>query len=376
IGHPLLLLSLTVCTLLISGGFLLTFWRMMHLQHEQQTETLMEIRKFNNRLLYDLQKLVNRSSPQATEDQCQVRFRLRQENGWGYPMEEFALDLYQIQDGETILVQRLETGIRQGMTVDFGLMPPGNYRVDIANSIGMTCQHEFQVLPGVPVDRAILCPYHSDLARHRKPIPLTLDLPWPMEWKSLPIVAVYHLEAKQKKLGRWEWTPSPNHQFRRWVVRGQVPGSVLEERLCEALPESLFAHPLPPNIEGPDVGTIQVPYHHCQVTAISFLLGHADPQKPHIYLGSYAFDDKGQQSVPKFFDSEKTVRIFHPTPCWEFQQEQPSAWEIRLPRQVVQHVLEQAESELRKQESAAHEPVPTLYISPPFPPPISNPLPS
>lgn len=374
IGNPGLLFLLTLCTLLNSGGFLMAYWRLMHLQHNEQTETLRELRKFHRVLLTDLRKLVNQSSVQATEDLCQVRFRLREENGWGYPMEEFVLDLYQIRDDEVERLHRLETGITKGPIVDFGLVPPGDYRVTITNSLGMKCHHKFRVLPGVPVDRAILCPYHPAWMLHNDSVQVSLELPWPAEWKSLPIVAVYHLEAGRRKLGRWEWLPPQKRQFRSWVVRGALAGPLLEDRICEALPESLFAHPVPPTIKGPDLGTIQLPYGQCQVSAISFLLDRGEKQKPPIYLGSFGFSgEEGLQTPPNFFESESLTMIPRAMPRWELNEKTSTPWEIRLSRQIIQQILARAEQELQKLDSASLDAKPKS-TAPHFPFPVTPPI--
>lgn len=363
IALPGLLFALTFCTLLTSGGFLVAYWRMMHLQHEQHMETLHDVRVFHKLLLSDLQKLVHQSTPQATEDLCQVRFRLREENGWGYPTGRFTLDLSAVHDGRANHLFRLETELTQGPIADFGLLAPGEYRLDIANSIGMTCRHDFRVIPGVPVDRAILCPHHTAPGEFRKVVPLSLELPWPAEWKSLPIVAVYHLEARRRKLGRWEWLPSQKQQFRRWVVRGHVPGSSLEDRLCQALPETLFAHPLPPTIEGPDAGTIQIPFYQCQLTAISFVLEQTPQQSPPMYLGSYSFfDGEDSPTPPPFFGSQNITLVPHPMPHWEYHKHEPTRWEIRLPRQIVRQIVDRVERELRKDQSANRGPISELPV--------------
>lgn len=352
VGYPGLLFTFTFFSLLTSGGLLMAYWRMLHLHDQQQTEFFRENRQFHQNLLADLHHLVNQSAPQATEDLCQVRFRLREEDGWGYPLEDFSLDLYRMRDNERELLQRATAGKSLDPTVNFGLVEPGNYRLEVANSLGMTCRHEFRVLPGVPVDRAILCPRHPPPA-----VPLSLKLPWPMEWKSLPVIAVYHLEPKARIIGRWKWKPSPKRQFHRWIVRGPAPAGFSEEHLCEALPAQFFTHPIPPQIEGPEVGEIHVPCRHCQVTAISFLLSPQEKQQPPIYLGSYAFTDE-RQGPSKYFDVENTIWIPQAGPHWEFDEDEPTSWEIRLPRQIVQQILTRVESELRRNQSATRESVP------------------
>lgn len=329
-------------TLFILICFLGVCWKMLDVYHVQQSSTT----KFHQGLLSkmdillgDLHRLINRTQAYATEDLCQVRFRLRFADGIEYPGGPHELTLS--RSGDRVDKAWTTLDLIHGPIADFGLLPPGEYRLTVTNSWKMACQHDFRVIPGVPVDRAVLCPTRPAWAFCDPPYFVNLHPIWPKEWESKPIIAVYHMEATPAQIGRWHWLPPESQSFHYQVAiaRGDPISGARIEAARPGIVRELESETRVLKMSEP----LAVPYGDCQISAMSFywvpLEGRQYRHLQTVRFSSPSFTRKSNTTLTNvtLLDSAPMQHVVNTS--------KRSPFEVSIPQEIVQQVLKRLEQE-------------------------------
>jgi hypothetical protein len=253
------LIVLQVAVLLVGCGVIASIWRGVEFVIARDQRSQVEQERFHAESISALQKLAANAGVLTTADLCPVRFRLR--IGDGHNIPSFA-------DGGTKfqLSARTETGLTEvacvnmdsAGTVDFGLNPPGDYRLQLEMPDEMTLTHDFEVLPGVPIDRLVYCPQPAYVDDRR----VQIQIAWPPEFQHIPPLAVCLVEPARYVVREWEWQPPPHWEP---VL---VPASPYDPDQWASLAEDEGALPGGLTVLEPP----QIPYVYCQIREISFFV--------------------------------------------------------------------------------------------------------
>jgi hypothetical protein len=174
-----------------------------HTLVQQSGEAVAEQQRFNKDLIDSLHELSERAGMLTSADLCPVRFRLRDSDGVSLPSDVMSATLEK-QGAETgeFDVAIHQQSSRSG-SFDFGLHTPGHYRLRLETADGMTLAHEFDVLPGVPVDRCVICPKTLDVG-------LNDAWAWAVLGPQCDIpngVALLRVAPTEYTFGEWTWQP-------------------------------------------------------------------------------------------------------------------------------------------------------------------------
>jgi hypothetical protein len=169
-----------------------------------------DLRQFHAELVENIAKVAERAGMLTSADLCPIRFRARLPNGVSPPARALTAQLTPLEPArDVLLMDTTSAGI-----VDFGLNPPGRYRLDLKTEDGYALRHEFDVVPGVPIDRLVLCP-------NRNPeVGSMIAFPIPERVTSAGLVATFCFEQDDLTIGEWTWRPL--ERGRRWVVSGET----------------------------------------------------------------------------------------------------------------------------------------------------------
>ncbi len=349
-GSPWPMFLLAFGTVLINAGFLAAYWWMTRLSQEQQWHSAQETHEFHKQFLGDLKQLIDQSPVQATEDLCQVRFRFRFPDGVQVPLTPMEVQLFQREENQGIHLVQLHDRWTTQPVLNFGFLPPGTYRLSLKNSLGMHCDHDFRVMPGVPVDRVDYCPRPCEWHQRKPPFALRIQPVWPIEWDSEPIVAVYHLQAGGQKVEGWAWQAPEAKQFHQWVVAGNLRGPFSETAFCDVLPDALFEKALPPELEVLPHGAILIPYGCCELTAISFVLDKTHKQQGYVYLGTCRFaEGQVRSDLVKTGSGDDETWLPEAAPLWEIDAQPSEGFPIQIPRPMIRQVADRARLRLGEQ---------------------------
>lgn len=206
-----------------------------------------DLRQFHAELVANIAKVAERAGVLTSADLCPIRFRARLPSGQSPPARALTAQLTSLEPArETLLMDSNSAGI-----VDFGLNPPGRYRLELQTEDGYALRHEFDVLPGVPIDRLVLCP-------NRQPgveTPL-IAFPIPESLTSAGLIAALCFEQDDVTIGEWTWRPL--ERGRRWVVSGEA--DALDDWAAEVASTG--------RLDGDVAGRLA--FRYCRLVAVSF----------------------------------------------------------------------------------------------------------
>jgi hypothetical protein len=253
------LIVLQVAVLLVGCGVIAAVWRCVEFVIARDQQSQVEQQRFHTESIAALQKLATNAGVLTSADLCLVRFRLRSGEGHTTPSFLGGDTMFQLSARSE---GRLEGVMRAAMdtagTLDFGLNPPGDYQLRLKMPDGMVLLHDFEVLPGVPIDRVIYCPppaYADDRA-------LRIEIVWPAALEDAPPLAICLIEPASFAHREWEWNPAPDWGPAYALASPFDPDQwerLMEDRM--ALSDTLLA------VERP-----QIPYVYCQVSEIAFFV--------------------------------------------------------------------------------------------------------
>ena len=317
-----LLLLLSVFTGIALAGAVLAaaVWRSADTFAEQEAARQAELKEFHGELISELQSLAENSGMLTSSDLCPVRFRFRKEDSIGVPLYDLEADLNGMRTGEHVASRTVHNGI-----VQFGLMPPGQYHLDIWIPGAYSLQHEFEVLPGVPIDRLVRCP------RPNSPmLSVSIEIVWPESADPGQLVAVCDVEPDSVTLGDWEWLNEDTSRVR--VVAMCNSDMMMDGVLLATLA-----------VDDPDGVEIVrgMPYRYGRVRGISvYRCDSAEVLAP-IRIARCVFS--APEAYGQLVDSpEKEIRLIvcqstAPTFQWVSGQP-PPIWRIAAPDELVAEI--------------------------------------
>lgn len=165
---------------------------------QEQSLARADLRQLHRELINSAHDLAERSGMATSADLCPVRFHLRFNDGIGAP------SLAAVQASLRSETRELSPVASPGL-LRFGLMPPGRYALTLTAHETYQLYHEFDVLPGVPIDRLIECP-KSDPPLDLVQIPLELSLPDALRDRDL--IWVCRITRGPVSVGPWTWRPA------------------------------------------------------------------------------------------------------------------------------------------------------------------------
>lgn len=207
-------------------------WRTADVALTQHSDTLETQQRRHQELVNSIESLAEKTGILTSADLCPVRFRLRRADGLTVPLLRPLANLEVEQDGEFRYM--LSATATSAGTVDFGLMAPGQYRLTFHSVSGMRMQHEFDVLPGVPIDRLVTCPYASSPS-----YTVALNLNWPDAIAIHGLLAVCSVERASVTYGDWCWhPPEQSRPVHVLTASGKEPSAADSMHLGQATPMS------------------------------------------------------------------------------------------------------------------------------------------
>jgi hypothetical protein len=246
---------------------------------EQQSRQRAELKEFHASLVAGIQSLADQSGMLTSADLCPVRFRLRFDRAVGYPHPPIISKLVNMASpGEIVSPQfSPSTG-----TIHFGLVPPGRYRLNIRLFDAYELNHEFDVLPGVPVDRLVLCP-NADPAGAT----VAVDVALPTSLQERGLIFLAHLCRDSVSLGDWDWSAIDPGGATVVVASSESAAHLLMQHLWNA---EHIVFPL----------SLKAPYPRCRLTVLCW--SAADAACP------------GELATFQFKDALELPRVLHSAP--------------------------------------------------------------
>ncbi len=247
---PVLVLIAAICT----GSLACGLWWALDVVMARDARMLAEQQRFHTESVAAIQRLAENAGMLTSADLCPVRFRLRDASEFGIPAKSPIARLGRINGSG--VQNEPQVWMNASGNLEFGLMRPGPYRLSLTMRDGMTLEHEFVVLPGVPVDRVVQTPRRTVGATPR--IVLTID--WGEALAREPLIAVCQIDPAPAVIGNWTWQPNPDWQPVYAVATN-----------CPAHPEDLDRFTLQMAATVCPADFLLVPYQYMQLTEIAFL---------------------------------------------------------------------------------------------------------
>lgn len=314
----------------------ITGWRAVDATLVRDAEFKREQREFNTELVDAIGNLAEKTGVLTSADFCPVRFRLRFPGG-GIPAQKVRAGLTNLAPNAHESLECCSTG---SGTIDFGLQPPGRYRLQLTAFDGMVLEHEFEVLPGVAVDRVIF--YPKSWPPGVSPVNLEIVVNWPGELSSEDLIALIEIDPGPFEAGDWSWKRAGDRPLQAIAAT-----SLDHDSAAEALRHLQLAGKLSGEFQ-PDpyaVAAVPVPYRHCQIGAITFLRRRHDSPSPDQFrvLGTLLYS-------PKESSQSATGR------CWEALDAPPryevdpslkNQWTVEIPIECTRELLERIQETTR-----------------------------
>jgi hypothetical protein len=293
-------------------------WRESHVDDALRKEQS----HFNRNLVDSIHDLAAQSGILTSADLCPVRFRLRDPSGKLLALE-FQVRLHEIgRNGDVVHTALPVTSRKMGL-FDFGLLPPGQYRIEIASPQGMTLTHDLTVLPGVPLDRVVYCP-----GLGTDSVPYTLDVEWTDSVQRNEILVVAQMDPAPFQCDEWVWQP-PEEASRAFLL-DQNSSRTLKPAEYDAIADLLEL----PAFRGADAELFNLsPCRYWQISALAFLRrSQSYNSKPLQLLGIAEFGpdsaDRARDGIP--IDPSWRFPLLTP----QFEAGGHQRWTFRLPDEL------------------------------------------
>lgn len=304
-------------------------WRATDTALARAAEINAQQRAFNRDLVFAIKDLAEQTGILTSAEHCPVRFRLRLPQA-DVPARRIKGTLNrQLSDDE---LQNCGSGFATAGMLDFGLQPPGRYRLDLGTPEGMFLTHEFDVLPGVPVDRVVICPNVGPSQEVLADVEVTVN--WPDEFAAGELAALIEIEPGPFVEGEWRW-----EQTLDWPLT-VLATSRLDSELSLAMIQHWMTHDTPLDDLHPEVlslNSVQVPFRYCRVHAITFIHRIRDKQSGEQWrtLGTIVYGTNERQDA----DTESSWESAEPPPLYEVMPEFPNHWTVDVPEDCVDRIV-------------------------------------
>lgn len=305
-------------------------WRLISVWERQHEEVQNSQKHFNQELVQAVHTLAENAGVMTSADLSPVKFRLRSVASPNSlpPARPVSAEL--LQASESGSYRSLTNGMsRASGLLDFGLHEPGQYRLRIKMPDGLSTLHDFEVLPGVPVDRLVRFPGGSPNGAE-----YSIVLDWPRELAQARIAAICRIEPCGVDLDGWEWTVPPSES-----------GELMWCQNCTFRPSDAAVTGFVPCETIPMLGATEAkaPLYcrHWGLAEIIFVrLSDSKDSSECVVLGSARFG--GDTAV----DNEATlVGDAGYCPIWRVAGERPgweaagtTEWKLQLPPEIVKHL--------------------------------------
>lgn len=313
---------------LATAGMACATWRAVDMAIDHNAAAMAAQEQQNQRLVASIRTLAEQTGMLTSADLCPVRFRVRCCDGYSVPALRPMASLEVQSDGEFAYLKSAPA--TAAGTIDFGLNPPGRYRLSIRMDDGMHLEHEFDILPGVPLDRLITCPMRSAPSAT-----IRLEVDWTEQLPGQQLLAACCIEPMPFASGNWVWQPAPHWN----TVFGLVCNSERELPASDLfLLDQFVAIPDEPNGGLQPASRLTVPSRYCRLKQITFLGRFTEGQEL-TPLGTAIFS-----SAPPSTQSADPATWYcqAPAPTFEYKQ-LPGNWMIHLPHEVVDELLHRIE---------------------------------
>lgn len=283
-------------------------------------------REFNESLVLAINNLAEQAGILTSADFCPVRFRMRFPDGGVPAMTATATLARTTADGREQVCQ-LSTTISG--VIDFGLLPPGRYLLQL-DWHEMCLEHEFDVLPGVPVDRVVICPPSSNPSQ----MTVDIDINWPPELSSESLAAVIEVRPGPIEKQDWRWEPAVDWRLQT-VAATRIDHDSLRELVRRLQVEGVLPEQVP---IAPDAAAVSVPYRYCQIHAITFIyLSHGEQSRdrPQV-LGTLLYGTRERdESVPgPGWQATDSPPVYEATPNYF------NPWTVDIPQECETQLLQ------------------------------------
>lgn len=298
-------------------------------------------REFNRNLVVAIENLAEKTGILTSADFCPVRFRMRHRDGTipGRPVNGM-LDRRQ-PDGE---LHQCGARITIAGVMEFGLQPPGRYRLTLETQDRMVLKHEFDVLPGAPVDRVVICP--NAAPPDQVPTDAEIVVEWPPELAAAHVVGLVEFEPGPFESEEWHWkceTDWPSHVVAAVGDPGSFPeterGLLFNGILWSDAQREIFP-----------ADAVPLPYRYCQVRAITFVRRiHNDQSREQMQIiGTYQYgSDAGKESdAVRFWDAQTAPPVYEAVPGHS------NTWSLEIPEDCVDELLRRIQETEHSRELA------------------------
>lgn len=302
-------------------------WRMITVLERRRVEEQESARRFNAELVEAVHSLAENAGVLTSSDLCPVRFRLRSTDlHTSVPPARSATGELFLRGDDGQFRSRNTVSSKPSGTLDFGLQEPGRYRLLLSSADGMTLEHEFEVLPGVPVDRLVRCP-----AGDPNGTLSSVAIDWPDELSHVRMAAVSRMRPAELELDGWTWSAAARHADE--LMWSQNTGFIeADARVAEQVGPCVL----------PELGDTesQVPMYcrHWEISEIAFvLLNDAETPPGARVLGTARYGDKDSM------EPESLVNLDCNGPVWTTSEPAPQLEVVKelLPLKLPQNVIEQ-----------------------------------
>lgn len=236
-----------------------TQWMATQSLVEKTGRLAVEQRQFNESLILSIGQLSERVGWMTSSDLAPVRFRFRCPDGVSIPSGEMLAVLTRVTPETNTRSTVHSLNSRNGV-MDFGLIGPGRFELSLESSDGLTAVHEFQHLPGVPLDRCVICPHAVDTSLTDARATVVLDSECSLDG-GIVLLKVAPAEFTHEG---WTWTPPSS--WPEMYIAASTNGERLPLETAERWPQLVTAAADKATIfleSGSDLLTI--PYRYCEV---------------------------------------------------------------------------------------------------------------
>jgi hypothetical protein len=308
----LLSLLVTACGALAAG-----VWQSVNTFADKEAAEDREFRRFHSELVGEMRRLSENAGILTSADLCPVRFRLRQGDERSFPALPVLASLMSVDRPDELI----QFDLGPNGVLQFGLVPPGPYRLSLQTQSGYVLEHEFQVVPGVPVDRLVTCPLGD--ASH---LTTRIDPQHAMSSVGPDWTLVFYVERDDVTVGDWTWSPEPRRGV--WVSSSPAGPHDVADRQALALATALSAEVLP-----------EVPYMNCRCLAMAVVQFQGAGSDTPRHLGTFRFQVGSERDPERDFWQDPVYVIAAAAPRFRRSiHEQRATWSIELPLAVAREI--------------------------------------